>query len=159
MRAAVSEAYREASRTPSIVAARIEKASDNLIITSRCSFMGCSYRAIFFAETLSLWCRQGSRSLINLLTSICLHTVIFHVILHKSSPLTHFLKSINVSMSHVYITQDQRIYNKFFWPLGQKKEGYFQLVLILYQSYHWKVGTNAIIYTSFADVWTSTRRG
>jgi len=37
MRAAVSEAYREASRTPSIVAARIEKASDNLIITSRWS--------------------------------------------------------------------------------------------------------------------------
>jgi len=38
MRAAVSEAYREASRTPSIVAARIEKASsDHLIITSRWS--------------------------------------------------------------------------------------------------------------------------
>ena len=37
MRAAVCEAYREASRTPTIVAARIEKASaDNLIITSRC---------------------------------------------------------------------------------------------------------------------------
>ena len=36
MRAAVCEAYREASRTPTIVAARIEKASaDNLIITSR----------------------------------------------------------------------------------------------------------------------------
>ena len=50
----------------------------------------------FFAETLSLWCQQGNRSLINLLTSICLHTVIFHVILHKSSPLTHFLHSIDV---------------------------------------------------------------
>ena len=36
MRAAVCEAYREASHTPTIVAARIEKASaDNLIITSR----------------------------------------------------------------------------------------------------------------------------
>ena len=39
MRAAVCEAYREASRTPTCVAARIEKASaDNLIITSRCRF-------------------------------------------------------------------------------------------------------------------------
>jgi len=38
MRAAVCEAYREASRTPTCLAARIEKASaDNLIITSRWS--------------------------------------------------------------------------------------------------------------------------
>ena len=36
MRSTVCEAYREASRTPTIVAARIEKSSaDNLIITSR----------------------------------------------------------------------------------------------------------------------------